>query len=238
MARTDKYFQFPISILQEKWNDSQTLVSKTIDVAVWHLFTHIPVELDADAMPHMAQRYADRHDLIEDHHYEPDCDHEPFMAVLEFLDIHYAKHNIADLMHNIQTNATDHPMTGTVCRVRGDIAFDMMKWPLLKTRTLIGIYAGIGQDQSHWLSYSRIQALAGGYPGASSVPKGRKKTNVPTLKQVRYWTEQLWMQGLFQVVVVNNRQRHYSIRFKDDAALEQHIMNTKKPKKQVRKISI
>ncbi len=235
MAQQDKYFQFPISMLQSQWASSKDVCHAIVEVGIMHLVQHVPDEMSAESIPYLAERYADSHELEPD--WEPESETEKIMAIGEFLEVTIGAKGVIGGISSMKRTATLFPSTGTLCRLRTDILWSMREWPIAKAKVLIAVYAGIGQDQSKWIAHSRIRALCAGYTGAAEA-KSDGNQRLPTQKTVIYWLEKLWRQNLFQMVVVNRNRRIYSLRCEDDATLEKHIREMSKPKKRVRHVTI
>lgn len=106
--------------------------------------------------------------------------------------------------------------SGMHVRLRTDIAWsahdDM--WPLLKLKTLCGVYAGIGNRQTQRLNHRLLRAYCAGH----SSPKKLKETQLVPTSSLRYWLEQLWFDNLYQFCL-HGRERWYSNSCKDDLAL-------------------
>ncbi len=233
MSAADKYFQFPLSTLIGQWNTSAAIVQAIIDCGIWHLFEHIPSELLGDAMQQMAERYADRNELVVGEHYEPDCDHDPFMAVTEYLNVPLGETQIAKAMIKTGKSAARFTTTGTSCRIRTDIARDMMDWPVNKTRVLVAVYAGVGADHYKWLSGPRLQMLAAGYSGKADAEQHGHR-GILTADTVRYWVDELWRANLFQMASESRKKTYYSNKFSTDRALAAYLKELKPvPKRKV-----
>lgn len=248
MARDDKYFQFPISILKcnkrtrTPWIVSAELAHAIVDVALTITADEIESRLnDPDSVFDIADRYADRYGLVYD------GDHEGegrMLAACELLNVKIGGNCVATATGRIRKSAKSFlPFSGTQCRLRTDILWSMIndEWPINKVRTLIAIYAGIGQNQSQWLAYSRIRALCGGYSGIADAKvhlntKRKMASELPSLKAVRHSAEKLWRSNFFQVVVVDSNKRIYSNKHQDDRALKEHISQTRKVKKRLEKL--
>ncbi|MEO2015510.1 MAG: hypothetical protein ABGZ53_14175 [Fuerstiella sp.] len=230
MAATDKYFQFPLSLLIGKWDTSAELAHAIIDYGLMHLLKHPPRELDEDARFRMAERYADRNELVEGADYETDCDHELFMAVAEFLNVQLGVKDVQVAMERVNRSAARYSDSGTQCRVRTDIAWDMMDWPVNKTRVLIGVYAGIGQDKLKWISGPRLQLLSAGYSGKADAANHQFKGEL-TAATVRYWVDELWRANFFQMATESRKKTYYSNKFTTDRALAAYVKEVRPAEK-------
>ena len=241
MARDDKYFQFPIKVLRDTWEDSATLGHTIVNVALQKKADEISKLLTDDSDYYViAERYADRYDI----EYCGDDDEVALLAASDFLNVRLNNDSAYAAIERIRRAASRYqPSTGTQCRLRTGIVWSMIEdaWPVNKTRTLVAVYAGIGQNKSQWLAYSRIRALSGGYSGITDVKqKLVTKTiidqELPSLKTVRYWVDRLWQRSLFQLIVVQNNRRIYSNKHKDDQALRDYFLSQKKHRKRLEKL--
>lgn len=219
MAASDKYFQFPLLILRKNWADSQSMVSTMIDVAVCEMALTAHKHIDEETIEMMSLRYAETHDVEE-------ID-QPFLAALEMLQVKPGGPMKEAIDHMIEIHQK-YPCKGVRCRLRTDIARDMPSWPIAKARTLIALYAGIGDAKFKWLSYSRIQHLAAGYWIPSEVPDSAFKL---TTKAARHWADKLWDEGFVTSVTAGGNQRFYSNKHPSDKALAAHVLNAKKNRK-------
>lgn len=224
MTAESKYFQFPISMLRcqrpsgEPWTHSSDLCQHIIDVAVGDLAASIYGHIDEEVVIEMVERHCIRCDKPE-----PSAKHIEMVAAGEFLGVRFARsQTLNQSCEQIRKTAKHYPRIGTQCRLRTDILWSMHNdWPLLKTRFLIAVYAGIGQDQTHWLTRSRLRMLAGGFSGMAEFEQAGRPA-LPTEKQCRHWVNKLWEQDFFQMVLDGNRSI-YSNKFRNDRALQDHV---------------
>lgn len=236
MGQADKYFQFPISILRDSFESTSDLCQAIIESSVSHLVDHIrPADFD-NALPHLAERYADRHELVAYRDYQPDSDHECFLAAAEYLGFEFGSSHIHHVVTRFNRTGEQYPPNGTLCRLRTDIFWDARDhWPINRLRSLIAVYAGIGQNQSQWLAYSRIRALFAGYSGIQHAAQFNNE-GLPSVKTVRYWIDDLWQRNLFQMVLANNTKRIYSNKFPDDDALKAYVQKTSRVRKRIQRL--
>ena len=195
MSTDDKYFQFPISLLRgslprrEPWASSRDLCQAITHVAVKCVADGADVSLDEEQAEMMAVRYCENRNI--------DCPEEhnvSMVAAAEYLGVTLPAIQIDQACEQLRMSACRYAVKGTQCRLRCDILWSMHsdEWPLLKSRFLIAVYAGIGQNRSHWLTRSRLATLAMGYSGKHEWTQAGSPT-LPTERQCRYWVEQLWM---------------------------------------------
>ena len=186
-------------------------------VAIWQLSQRTDTNYEDDAnVTELVQRYVESTGCDD-----PSEGNYPICAAAHYLNVLFPTETDA-ACHIVSDTAEQYPSGGTQCRLRTDILWSAIndEWPLLKTRTLIAVFAGIGRDQMHWLTYSRLQFLAAGYSGRKEwLLAGNPE--LPTLRQCRYWTDVLWRQNLFQMVLSGNR-RLYSNKFQNDRELGKH----------------
>lgn len=189
--------------------------------------------LEEGTLQWIADRYVERHNT-----YEPAEENVPIVAVAEYLNVSLSD-DIDAACAAIRDTAEQYGRGSTRCRLRTNILWSMHNddWPLLKTRFLIAVYAGVGQNKAHWLSRSRLAMLASGYSGKREWQRAGSP-DLPTERQIRYWTEQLWMLSFFQLVL-DGQKRIYSNKFAGDQELGEYwktLRAAKKTRKTIHRI--
>jgi hypothetical protein len=162
MAQYDKYFQFPIAVMQRPKKERET--GESLSMVILHA-----------SIAHVARKMASGHSrwpedevdrLHSEYEYGNDVksksDHQHYaFAAACYLNVRLGggPSAITKLI------GAKSELGGTFARLRTDIFWSMVhdEWHPIRIRALVGIYAGVGADRAKWLAWSRLCALAAGF---------------------------------------------------------------------------
>lgn len=237
MAQGDKYFQFPIAVMQRPVKESETgqsLAMKIVNAAIAHVARKMESD-DSRWSEHQIQEfyisYISRRDV------EASSDHQHFAyAAAECLNVNL-QGNVGDITKLMRQAAP----RGTTARLRTDIFWSMLKddWNPNRIRALVAIYAGIGADQFKWLAWSRLCSLAAGFNKLDGLDSYWWR---PSRSGLKHHIDQLWLhRNLFQMVQEGSGKRMkatYSNKHKDDRDLAKTLARHRELKQKNRKVKV
>lgn len=202
MSKSDAYFQFPLSMLRDA-KDSPGLVH---DASAMAMLTY-GESMDEDTRDALLQECCIDYD---------DCDDDQMNVAAGAWRLNITVGNVERTAINARRLKDKHRDGGMQVRLRTDLAWSAHDddWPLLKLKTLCGVYAGIGNRPAQKLNHRLLRAYCSGFQS----PKGLKEKQMIPTSSLRYWLEQLWFKNLFQFCL-HGRERWYSKSLKDDRAL-------------------
>jgi hypothetical protein len=211
------YFQFPLALLLDA-KDSRGLIQ---EACTWALITY-GESLSSDVRLVLARQYGSSHDCNVPG--GNDCLSVAAAAVR--LNV-----NVGDLGVEAKKGRklrSKFGAGGMQVRLRTDLAWSAHdeSWPLLKLKTLCGVYAGIGNQHARKMNHRLLRAYCNGFPS----PKGLSMQQMMPTSTLRYWLEQLWFKNLYQFCL-HGQERWYSNRCKDDRALALVVKAQKQAKK-------
>jgi hypothetical protein len=221
MSSADAYFQFPLVLLLYA-KDSRRLIQ---DACSWALLLY-GESMEENVRETLAAEYWDTH---------PDQDTDPDDADDDLCAIAAAAQRLNVNVGNVSRTANEarkmhdrYGLGGLQVRLRMDIAWSAHDetWPLLKLKTLCGVYAGIGNQHAKKMNHRLLRAYCNGH----SSPKGLKEFQLVPTSTLRYWLEQLWFKNLYQFCL-HGQERWYSNSCKDDLALASVVKAQKQAKK-------
>jgi hypothetical protein len=225
MSKQDPYFQFPLILLLYA-RDSRQLIQ---DACSWSLLRY-GESLEENVRDNLVAEYWETH---PDQDTDPDDDDDDLRAIAaaaQSLNV-----NVGNVSFTANEARRMHETYGTVgmqVRLRTDIAWSAHDetWPLIKLKTLCGVYAGIGDRHAQKMNHRLLRAYCNGH----SSPKGLKEFQLMPTSTLRYWLEQLWFKNLYQFCL-HGQERWYSNRCKDDRALAA-LVKAQKQARQPKKV--
>ena len=219
MSKADPFFHFPLSLLQTA-KSTHDLIQ---DACTMSMLTY-GESVGEETRENILQEYSGDYD---------DTDDDQMAIAVGAVRLHVRVGSVEAEAIKARRLHNKYGAGGMQVRIRNDIAWSAHndEWPLPKIKTLCGVYAGIGDRPMRMMTRLLIRAHGAGVAS----PKGLKPLQMLTTKEVRYWTEKLWMQNLFQMAA-DGQDLWYSHSCKDDRELARIVkaQQTRKEKKMVR----
>ena len=248
MARDDKYFQFPLVILQgDDANTTRVLCQSIVNHGIAHCASdpqrqrlREKLEYDENVIDTTGLGFiSDRAEEAAGFSVKG-VDEAWICVAANYLNVRLGNRaNVKPILKILRSPAKAR---STMVRLRTDLLWDIhdQDWNNQMAKTLIGVYAGIGADKSKWISWSHLQALSAGFGSMRQVIASGGESKLASEKSIRYWENRLWDRGFFQQCTMRNR-RYFSKSLPNDQALRKYLekldeYNKKKKPVRVREV--
>lgn len=230
MARSDRYFQFPIRCLRldKRICDVTTEEKKdAINGIIRWCLADLASKADEEEAWKIAETTIDRQPNVED---DGEFSTASLLWAASTLQITLGGGDLT-VCQAAQARIDSRKGGNLQIRLRADLMWDAKKsWPWRDFATLCGIYAGIGSNRMRSLTMDGIGATAMGFNGQRERDVHDAKLLQLTVEQTKNDVRKLHGRGFFTKASANGRNYWYSHRMSaeelDNALVEMH--STKK----------